>query len=117
MARPGRQRTLCLPPITLGDSNPPETRSTTTHSKEKRLLSIPKPRRTSDTRVIISAYQIEKIGDDHPVYLALYGPKGLVIFDHPYNADLVRVALATRPPAERTELPVLFVEPGRRIRA
>ena len=29
-----------------GDSNPPETRSTTTHSKEKRLLSIPKPHRT-----------------------------------------------------------------------
>ena len=50
---------------------------------------------TSDTRVIISAYQIEKIGDDHPVYLALYGPKGLVIFDHPYNADYERSTVKT----------------------
>jgi hypothetical protein len=25
------------------------------------------------------------------VYLALYGPKGLVIFDHPYNADYDRL--------------------------
>jgi hypothetical protein len=24
------------------------------------------------------------------VYLALYGPKGLVIFDHPYNAEYLR---------------------------
>ncbi len=40
---PGRQRTLCLLP---GDSNPPEPRTTTTHSKEKRLLSISKPRRS-----------------------------------------------------------------------
>jgi hypothetical protein len=24
------------------------------------------------------------------VYLALYGPEGLVIFDHPYNADYER---------------------------
>jgi hypothetical protein len=26
------------------------------------------------------------------VYLALYGPEGLVIFDHPYNAESERVA-------------------------
>jgi hypothetical protein len=43
---PGRQRTLCLLP---GDSNPPEPRTTTTHSKEKRLLSISKPRRSPNT--------------------------------------------------------------------
>jgi hypothetical protein len=24
------------------------------------------------------------------VYLALYGPEGLVIFDHPYNAEYLR---------------------------
>jgi hypothetical protein len=27
------------------------------------------------------------------VYLALYGPEGLVIFDHPYNADYERLVL------------------------
>jgi hypothetical protein len=26
------------------------------------------------------------------VYLALYGPEGLVIFDHPYNAEYLRLA-------------------------
>jgi hypothetical protein len=25
------------------------------------------------------------------VYQALYGPKGLVIFDHPYNAEYLRL--------------------------
>jgi hypothetical protein len=27
------------------------------------------------------------------VYVALYGPKGLVIFDHPYNAEYLRLTL------------------------
>jgi len=27
------------------------------------------------------------------VYLALYGPQGLVIFDHPYNADSERLRM------------------------
>ena len=40
------------------------------------------PRRSSDIWVIISAYRTKKISDDHP-HPALYGPEGLVIFDHP----------------------------------
>jgi len=26
-----------------------------------------------------------RLSDDHPCISALYGPKGSVIFDHPYN--------------------------------
>jgi hypothetical protein len=47
-------------------------------------------RRASDTRVIISACQIENQRGS-PVYLALYGPKGLVIFDHPYYGGSMSV--------------------------
>jgi hypothetical protein len=42
------------------------------------------------------------------VYQALYGPKGLVIFDHPYNADsaLQDGEIAA---VSRAELPVLAI--------
>jgi hypothetical protein len=44
-----------------------------TVSTNKRERNDPKPFRSSDTRVIISAYRLEKISDDHP-----------------YNAEFVR---------------------------
>ena len=56
----------------------------TMHSNEKRLLSNSKSRRTSDIRVIISAYQTEKMSDDHP-YIWRYTAGGLGDLDHPYN--------------------------------
>ena len=48
LARPPGRATHAVPTAhhPAGDSNPPEPRTTTTHSKEKRLLSISKPRRT-----------------------------------------------------------------------
>ena len=41
------------------------------------------------------------------MYLALYGPKGLVIFDHPYNAEYLRSFTEQGQGAEgRTDYPV-----------
>jgi hypothetical protein len=51
----------------------------------------PASRRSGDTRVIISAYQIE-IQRGSPVYLALYARRAWVISDHPYNAEYLRQA-------------------------
>jgi hypothetical protein len=39
-------------------------------------LTVAKPFRTADIRVIISAYRIEKSSDDHP-YILRYTPGGL----------------------------------------
>ncbi|HEY7359285.1 MAG TPA: hypothetical protein VH642_00655, partial [Streptosporangiaceae bacterium] len=44
---------------------------------------------SSDIRVIISAYRIEKICDDHPYIWRYTARMGSVIFDHPYNAESV----------------------------
>src|SRR5262245_48945661 len=49
------------------------------------ILTGPAEHRTSDTRVIISVYLFRKTERGSRVYLALYGPKGSVISDHPYN--------------------------------
>jgi hypothetical protein len=52
----------------------------------------PETRRASDIRVIITAYWTKKFSDDHPYIWRYTARRALVIFDHPYNADLVRVA-------------------------
>jgi hypothetical protein len=64
-------------------------------------------RRSSDIRVIISAYQTEKLSDDHPYIWRYTGPKGSVIFDHPYNADSARVVMRGGEAIRRTDRPVL----------
>jgi hypothetical protein len=50
----------------------------------------PETRRASDIRVIITAYQTEKVSDDHPYIWRYTARRALVIFDHPYNGDSAR---------------------------
>jgi hypothetical protein len=45
------------------------------------------PPTSSDIRVIITAYQTEKVSDDHPYIWRYTARRALVIFDHPYNAE------------------------------
>jgi len=54
--------------------------------------------------VIISAYQTEKVSDDHPYIWRYTARRALVIFDHPYNADylLARVEPILGPYARRS---------------
>ena len=47
--------------------------------------------RSSDIRVIITAYQTEKVSDDHPYIWRYTARRALVIFDHPYNAEYALV--------------------------
>ena len=63
--------------------------------------------RSSDIRVIISAYRIEKTSDDHPY--TRYTAKGLVIFDHPYNADSARRPLGLRRTTKGAYRRILFL--------
>jgi hypothetical protein len=58
-----------------------------TKSDERPGLWVIRVNRSSDTRVIISPYQIEKAGDDHPCIWRYTARRVLVIFDHPYNAE------------------------------
>ena len=37
--------------------------------------------------MIITAYQTEKMSDDHPYIWRYAARRALVIFDHPYNAE------------------------------
>ena len=51
-------------------------------------MALPLPRicaRSSDIRVIITAYQTAKVSDDHPYIWRYTARRALVIFDHPYN--------------------------------
>ena len=47
----------------------------------------------SPTKFLIS---IKCFSNDHPCIQALFGPKGLVIFDHPYNAEAGRTSARIR---------------------
>jgi hypothetical protein len=60
-----------------GDSNPPETRSTTTHSKEKRLLSIPKPPSLPNICTDARAAAAPHMRADIPVLASLHQPDDL----------------------------------------
>jgi hypothetical protein len=40
--------------------------------------------------VIITAYQTEKVSDDHPYIWRYTARRALVIFDHPYNGGTAR---------------------------
>jgi hypothetical protein len=42
--------------------------------------------------VIITTYRIEKISDDHPYIWRYTARRAPVIFDHPYNADYLRLS-------------------------